>query len=131
MLVLEGAQAGLSWITILRKRRAYRDAFLGFDPERVARFTARDVARLLADPGIVRNRLKIESAITNARAVLDVAARVGSLDRYLWSFVDGRPTAALRLQWRPCRARRSQLFPSTDPHDGARPTMWRRRTPTG
>jgi DNA-3-methyladenine glycosylase I len=90
-LVLEGAQAGLSWITILRKRAAYRKAFDGFDPEKVARFDARRVARLLADPGIVRNRLKIESAIKNARAFLKVQEELGSFAKYQWSFVGGRP----------------------------------------
>jgi DNA-3-methyladenine glycosylase I len=91
MLVLEGAQAGLSWSTILRKRKGYRTAFAGFDAERVARFGDRDVERLLGDPGIVRNRLKVESAVTNARAVLAVRDELGSLDAYLWTFVGGRP----------------------------------------
>ena len=89
LLTLEGAQAGLSWSTILRKREGYRRAFAGFDPERVARFTAADVERLLADPGIVRNRLKVESAVSNAARVLDVQEELGSLDAYLWAFVDG------------------------------------------
>jgi DNA-3-methyladenine glycosylase I len=87
MLVLEGAQAGLSWATILRKREGYRRAFAGFDVEAVAGFTARDVERLLADPGIVRNRLKVESAIANAQATV----ALGSLDELVWSFVDGAP----------------------------------------
>ena len=91
MLVLEGAQAGLSWSTILRKREGYRRAFAGFDAERVARFGARDVERLLGDPGIVRNRLKVESAVANARAVLAVRDELGSLDPNLWTFVGGRP----------------------------------------
>jgi DNA-3-methyladenine glycosylase I len=91
MLTLEGAQAGLSWSTILRKREGYRHAFAGFDPEVVARFRAKDVERLLADPGIVRNRLKVESTIVNAGRVLEVQAELGSLDAYLWSFVDGAP----------------------------------------
>ena len=91
MLTLEGAQAGLSWLTVLRKREGYRRAFAGFDPQLVAGFGDADVARLLADPGIVRNRLKIASAISNARAVLEVQARYGSLDAFLWSFVDGAP----------------------------------------
>jgi DNA-3-methyladenine glycosylase I len=90
-LILEGAQAGLSWSTILNKRAGYREAFADFDVERVARFDKRRVAKLLGFPGIVRNRLKIESAITNARAVLEVQDEFGSLDRYLWSFVGGRP----------------------------------------
>ncbi len=91
MLVLEGAQAGLSWSTILAKRENYRRAFAGFDPAQVARFDARRQARLLADPGIVRHRLKIGSAVTNARAFLAVQAEFGSFDRYVWSFVGGRP----------------------------------------
>jgi DNA-3-methyladenine glycosylase I len=90
-LILEGAQAGLSWITILRKRENYREAFLGFDPERVARFGKRDLARLLKNPGIVRNRLKIESAVRNARAFLAVQDEFASFDRYVWRFVGGRP----------------------------------------
>jgi DNA-3-methyladenine glycosylase I len=93
LLVLEGAQAGLSWATILRKREGYRRAFAGFDPDAVARFGDRDVERLLADAGIVRNRLKIESAIANARATLAVRADEGSLDAFLWSFVAGEPIA--------------------------------------
>jgi DNA-3-methyladenine glycosylase I len=88
-LVLEGAQAGLSWLTILKKREGYRQAFAGFDPEKVARFGSADVARLLADPGIVRNRLKVESAITNAQAFLRVQEESGSFDAYVWGFVDG------------------------------------------
>ncbi len=90
-LVLEGAQAGLSWATILKKRDAYRTAFARFDPAAVARFGARDVRRLLADAGIVRNRLKIESAISNARAFLEVQEQEGSFDRWIWGFVDGEP----------------------------------------
>ncbi len=91
MLVLEGAQAGLSWTTILRKREGYRRAFAGFDVEAVARFGPDDVERLLADPGIVRNRLKVESAVANARATLAVRQEHGSLAAYLWSFVGGEP----------------------------------------
>jgi DNA-3-methyladenine glycosylase I len=91
MLVLEGAQAGLSWSTILNKRESYRRAFAGFDAAKVARFTPAKVERLLLDPGIVRNRLKVESAVANARAVLDVVDELGSLDAYLWSFVGGAP----------------------------------------
>lgn len=96
MLTLEGAQAGLSWITILRKREGYRRAFAGFDPRIVSAFTDDDVARLLADPGIVRNRLKVASTITNARAVLELQTLYGSLDAYIWSFVDGVP---IRNRW--------------------------------
>jgi DNA-3-methyladenine glycosylase I len=91
LLVLEGAQAGLSWLTILRKREGYRRAFAGFDAEAVARFGEREVERLLADPGIVRNRLKIESAVANARATLAVRDEGQSLAEYLWSFVGGEP----------------------------------------
>ena len=91
MLVLEGAQAGLSWITILRKREGYREVFAGFDPARVARFDNRRVERALQDERIVRNRLKVEGAVRNARAVLEIQREFGSLDAYLWGFVDGRP----------------------------------------
>lgn len=90
-LVLEGAQAGLSWLTILRKRENYRRAFANFDPETVARFGDKDVERLLADAGIVRNRAKIGAAIGNARAFLELVEREGSFSDWLWSFVDGRP----------------------------------------
>ncbi len=90
-LVLEGAQAGLSWLTILRKRENYRASFARFDPVRVARFTKRDVARLLKNAGIVRNRLKIESAINNAQRFLEVQRECGSFDAYLWAFVKGKP----------------------------------------
>jgi DNA-3-methyladenine glycosylase I len=95
-LVLEGAQAGLSWITILRKREAYRQAFDGFDPARVARFDRRRVERLLQNPGIVRNRLKVESAVRNARAFLAVQDAFGSFDAYQWSVVNGAP---VRNRW--------------------------------
>jgi DNA-3-methyladenine glycosylase I len=91
MLVLEGAQAGLSWSTILRKRDGYRRAFAGFEADRVARYGDADVARLMADVGIVRNRLKIESAVSNARATLAVRDERGSLADYVWSFAGGAP----------------------------------------
>jgi len=90
-LVLEGAQAGLSWLTVLRKREHYRRAFEGFDAARVAAFDAARIEALLQDPGLIRNRLKMESAVSNARAFLDVQAQFGSFDRYIWGFVDGRP----------------------------------------
>ena len=90
-LILEGAQAGLSWATILNKREGYRAAFAGFDPERMARFGKRERTRLMNDPGIVRNRLKIEAAIGNARAYLEFQERHGSFARHLWSFVGGQP----------------------------------------
>ncbi|MEW5747928.1 MAG: DNA-3-methyladenine glycosylase I [Candidatus Thermoplasmatota archaeon] len=91
LLVLEGAQAGLSWSTVLHKRENYRRAFAGFDPRKVAAFDSRKVSRLLDDPGIIRNRLKIESAISNARAFLDVQREFGDFDSYVWSFVGGKP----------------------------------------
>ena len=96
-LVLEGAQAGLSWLTILRKREGYRKAFAGFDPARVAAFDPADVERLLTDPGIVRNRLKLESAITNARRFLQVQQEFGSFDAYVWGFVGGE---TIHNRWR-------------------------------
>jgi len=96
-LVLEGAQAGLSWRTILHRREGYRRAFSGFRPERVAGYGERDVARLLADPGIVRNRRKVEAAIGNARAFLSLREEVGSFRDFLWGFVGGRP---LVNRWR-------------------------------
>jgi len=90
-LILEGAQAGLSWITILKKRDAYRKAYYQFDAEKIARFNSRSVTRLLNNPGIVRNRLKIEASITNAHAFLDVQDAFGSFDNYIWRFVDYHP----------------------------------------
>ena len=90
-LTLESAQAGLSWLTVLRKRDAYRRAFAEFDPEKVARFTAKRIERLLADPGIIRNRQKVAAAVNNARCFLDVREEFGSFDSYIWGFVDGRP----------------------------------------
>jgi DNA-3-methyladenine glycosylase I len=97
LLILEGAQAGLSWRTILHRREGYRRAFAGFDADAVARFGDRDVEHLLADPGIVRNRAKVEAAIGNARAVLEVRAEAGSLDAYLWGLAGGVPR---RNRWR-------------------------------
>jgi DNA-3-methyladenine glycosylase I len=91
MLILEGAQAGLSWITILRRRDGYRRAFDGFDPERIARYDERRKARLLEDPGIVRNRAKIDAAVQNARAFLELRDQAGSFDAFLWPFVGGAP----------------------------------------
>ena len=90
-LVLEGAQAGLSWLTILRKRQAFRDAFSGFDPEKVARFTKRTIDGLMDNAGIVRNRLKLESAVKNAQAFLKVQEQFGSFSEYQWQFVAGKP----------------------------------------
>jgi DNA-3-methyladenine glycosylase I len=90
-LVLEGSQAGLSWSTVLKKREAYRRAFSGFDPGRVARYSGGQIRKLMKDPGIIRNRLKIESAVGNARAFLAVQDEFGSFNAYCWRFVDGRP----------------------------------------
>ncbi|HWI35454.1 MAG TPA: DNA-3-methyladenine glycosylase I [Burkholderiales bacterium] len=90
-LILEGAQAGLSWETILRKRENYRRALAGFDPEKVARFTPAKVKALMKDEGLVRNRLKLESTVTNAKAFLAVQKEFGSFDAYVWRFVDGKP----------------------------------------
>ena len=109
-LVLEGAQAGLSWITILKRREGYRQAFAGFDPERVARFGRRDVARLLKDPGIIRNRLKVASAISNAQAFLRVQEAFGSFRRYQWAFVDGKPLQTRRVRKLPARTPLSDRF---------------------
>jgi DNA-3-methyladenine glycosylase I len=111
-LILEGAQAGLSWITILRKRAAYRTAFDNFNPKHVARYDRRRIARLLRDPGIVRNRLKIESAVTNARAFMEVQREFGCFADYLWRFVGGRPKVN---RWRsakqvPARTRESDTL---------------------
>jgi DNA-3-methyladenine glycosylase I len=104
-LILEGAQAGLSWSTVLHKRPAYRKAFANFEPARVARFNRRSVERLLGNAGIIRNRLKIEASISNARSFLAVQAEFGSFDDYIWRFVDGRPR---RNRWR-----RPQEVPAT------------------
>jgi DNA-3-methyladenine glycosylase I len=99
-LTLEGAQAGLSWSTVLKKRDNYRKAFAGFDPERVARFPKSKIERLMLDPGIIRNRLKIESTVSNARAFLGVQKEFGSFDSYIWGFVDGRP---IQNSWKSLR----------------------------
>jgi DNA-3-methyladenine glycosylase I len=91
-IVLDGAQAGLSWLTILKKREAYREALHGFDPERVARFGARDIERLMRNEGIVRNRLKVQSAVSNAKAFLELQDELGSFDAYVWQMAGGRTT---------------------------------------
>jgi DNA-3-methyladenine glycosylase I len=96
MLTLEGAQAGLSWSTILHKRANYRKSFASFDPKKVARFDAQRRAALMNDAGIVRNRLKIDSTVTNAQAFLKLQKEFGSFDRYLWDFVDGKPVVTIR-----------------------------------
>jgi DNA-3-methyladenine glycosylase I len=108
MLVLEGAQAGLSWITILRKRPAYRRAFDGFDPQKIAKYDARKKRALLADAGIVRNRLKIDAAVKNARAFLAVRKEFGSFDAYIWQFVGGRPITHARTTLRHIPARTTE-----------------------
>jgi len=90
-LILEGAQAGLSWATVLNKRENYRKAFDGFDPAKVARYTPAKIEQLLLDPGIIRNRLKVESTVNNAKAFLKVQEEFGSFDKYIWSFVGGKP----------------------------------------
>ncbi len=95
-LLLEGAQAGLSWSTILNKRQGYRKLFAGFDADKVARFSARTIEKLLQDPSIVRNRAKVKSAVGNARAFIDVQQEYGSFDSYIWQFVDGQ---AIQNQW--------------------------------
>ena len=110
-ITLEGAQAGLSWETILRKREEYRRAFAGFDAAKVARFTRARIERLMQNPGIVRNRLKIESTVSNAKAVLDVQREFGTFDAYLWEFVGGKP--------RVNRPRRMQDLPARTPESDA------------
>ncbi len=112
LLILEGAQAGLSWSTILKKRETYRAAFNGFDAARIARYDARKVQRLLADPGIVRNRLKIAATIRNAQAFLEVQQEFGTFDRYLWQFVGGEPRQNARrsLQEIPARTPESDAM---------------------
>jgi len=110
-LILEGAQAGLSWITILKKRNNYRRAFDNFDARKVARYNQRKIQKLLADPGIVRNRLKIESAVQNAKAFLAVQEEFGSFDTYIWRFVGGKP---LRNQWKSLKQ-----IPARTPESGA------------
>ena len=110
-LLLEGAQAGLSWWTVLNKRENYRRLFAQFDPEKVARFTTKRVEKLLADPGIIRNRLKVNAAITNAKAFLEVQEEFGSFDKYIWQFVDGQPIQN--------RRRRLKDLPATTPESDA------------
>jgi DNA-3-methyladenine glycosylase I len=119
-LILEGAQAGLSWNTILNKRDNYRRAFSGFDPRRVARYDRGKVAQLLHDSGIVRNRLKIASAIANAKALLLVQKEFGSFDRYIWQFVDGQPrrNSPKSLQQIPSRTAESDAMSKDLKHRG-------------
>jgi DNA-3-methyladenine glycosylase I len=110
-LTLESAQAGLSWATILNKREGYRRAFADFDPEKVARFTAKRIEKVLADPGIVRNRLKVQAAVANAQRFLEVQEELGSFAKYLWRFVDGRP---IQNSWRHMKE-----VPATSPESDA------------
>jgi DNA-3-methyladenine glycosylase I len=118
-LVLEGAQAGLSWSTILKRREGYRKAFAGFDPAKVARFTPARVEKLLLDPGIIRNRAKVQSAVGNARAFLEVQKEFGSFDTYIWGFVGGR---TLVNKWR-----RTAQLPAVSPESEALSADLRRR----
>ncbi|HVB97990.1 MAG TPA: DNA-3-methyladenine glycosylase I [Candidatus Dormibacteraeota bacterium] len=110
-LVLEGAQAGLSWSTVLKKREGYRRAFSGFDPEKVARYTRKQIGKILLDPAIIRNRMKIESAVGNARAFLALQEEFGSFDAYLWRFVGGRPKVN--------RWKMKRQIPATSPESDA------------
>lgn len=110
-LILEGAQAGLSWWTVLNKRENYRRLFADFDPEKVARFTAKRVEKLLANPGIIRNRLKVNAAVTNAKAFLKVQEEFGTFDQYIWQFVEGKP---IQNRWQ-----RLKDIPVTTPESGA------------
>lgn len=110
-LILEGAQAGLSWSTVLNKREGYREAFAGFDAQRIARFGKRDVARLLKNPGIIRNRLKVEAAITNAQQFLKFQEQRGGFSAYLWSFVGGKPIQH--------RHKAGSTIPATSPESDA------------
>jgi DNA-3-methyladenine glycosylase I len=110
-LILEGAQAGLSWSTVLNKREGYRAAFAGFDPEKIARFGKRDVTRLMSDANIIRNRLKIEAAISNAQAYLDFKSSKDSFAQYMWSFVGGKPLQS--------KLRNTSQVPATSPESDA------------
>lgn len=105
MLILEGAQAGLSWLTILKKREAFREAFDRFDPSRVAEYDGRKIRELLRNPGIIRNRLKIQAAVQNAKAFLEVVDELGSFDRYIWRFVGGKPIQNRRARLKDIPAR--------------------------
>lgn len=110
MLILEGAQAGLSWITVLRKRENYRKAFDNFDPRKIARYDRKKVRKLLSNPGIIRNRLKIKAAIENAKAFLKIQKEFGSFDEYIWQFVNGKPKVNARKSLR-------QIPPTTPESD--------------
>jgi DNA-3-methyladenine glycosylase I len=118
-LVLEGAQAGLSWLTVLKKRHGYRRLFADFDVEKVARFTPNRIEKILLDPGIIRNRAKVEATVNNARQYLTVQEEFGSFDAYMWTFVDGRPKVN---KWR-----RIEQLPATTPSSDALSADLRRR----
>jgi DNA-3-methyladenine glycosylase I len=107
-LILEGAQAGLSWLTILKRREGYRKAFANFDVKKVAKFTAKDVEKLMQDTGIIRNRLKIQSAITNAQHFIEVQKDFGSFSKYIWSFVGGKPIVNKLTDWKTMPAMTSE-----------------------
>jgi len=118
-LILEGAQAGLSWSTILKKREGYRKAFAGFDPEKVARFSDSKIEKLLLDPTIVRNRLKVKAAVNNAKRFLEVQNEFGSFDRYIWTFVEGAPIVN---KWKTL----NQIAPTTKESDALSKDLIRR-----
>jgi len=118
-MILEGAQAGLSWSTILNKREGYRKNFAGFDPVKVAKFTPKDVEKALLDPGIVRNRQKVESAVTNAKLFLEVQKEFGSFDTFIWSFVGGKPITNKRTQ--------TSQIPATTPESDALAAAMKKR----
>ena len=119
-LMLESAQAGLSWWTVLKKREGYRKAFADFDPVKVARFTDKRIERLLQNPAIIRNRLKVAAAVNNARQFLEVQAKFGTFDAYIWQFVDGRPihNKRRRLKYPPATTRESDLLSKDLKHRG-------------
>lgn len=121
MLLLEGAQAGLTWDTILKRRENYRKAFAGFDPAKVAKFTAVKKKQLLGNPGIIRNRLKIDAAVTNAQAFLTVQKEFGSFDRYVWQFVDGKPKLNRRRTMAdvPVTSQGARRFPKISRNEGS------------
>jgi len=126
MLILEGAQAGLSWATILKKREAYRAAFDGFDPEKMARYTPKKIEKLLADPGIVRNRLKVQAAVGNAQAYLKLRDERGGLAPYLWDFVDGEPVVNRSGRFQRCPPRPPCPRPSAGISRSAASASWGR-----
>jgi DNA-3-methyladenine glycosylase I len=118
-LILEGAQAGLSWSTVLKKREGYREAFAGFDPEKVANFSETYLEKILLDPGIIRNRLKVYSAVSNAKYFLEIQKEAGSFDNYIWSFVGGKP---IKNQWKSLK----EISPTTKESDALSKDLIRR-----